>query len=163
MPPRARARQPVDFLLLVSRQGKVRLTKWWAPPAKDGKERARVTREVCALVLNRPPKMCNFLEYKDRKLVYKRYASLYFVMGVGRDDNELMALEAIHAYVEVLDKYFGNVCELDIIFNFHRAYYILDELFIGGELQESNKREVLRVVADQDRLARADDDVVARE
>lgn len=22
--------------------------------------------------------------------------------------------------------YFGNVCELDLIFNFHKAYYILD-------------------------------------
>ena len=27
----------------------------------------------------------------------------------------------IHEYVEVLDKYFGNVCELDIIFNFHKG------------------------------------------
>jgi hypothetical protein len=36
----------------------------------------------------------------------------------------------------VLDRYFGNVCELDIIFNFHKAYYILDEMFIGGHLQE---------------------------
>ena len=27
----------------------------------------------------------------------------------------------IHLYVEVLDRYFGNVCELDIIFNFHKV------------------------------------------
>jgi hypothetical protein len=32
----------------------------------------------------------NFLEYKDQKLVYKRYASLFFVMGIGKEDNELM-------------------------------------------------------------------------
>ena len=36
----------------------------------------------------------------------------------------------------------GNVCELDIIFNFHKAYYLLDELVMGGELQETNKKEV---------------------
>jgi hypothetical protein len=30
-------------------------------------------------------------------------------------------------------RYFGNVCELDLIFNFHKAYYILDELLIAGE------------------------------
>jgi len=30
-------------------------------------------------------------------------------------------LETVHHYVEVLDKYFGNVCELDIIFNFHKV------------------------------------------
>lgn len=107
--------------------------------------------------------MCNFLDYKDKKLVYKRYASLFFVMGIGKEDNELMTLEMIHQYVEVLDKYFGNVCELDIIFNFHKAYYILDELFIGGELQESNKREVLRVISDQDRLAKQHEDGITRE
>lgn len=45
----------------------------------------------------------------------------------------------------MLDRYFGNVCELDIIFNFHKAYYLLDEVLINGELQESNKREILRV------------------
>lgn len=54
---------------------------------------------------------------------------------IDQDDNELITLEKIHLFVEVLDRYFGNVCELDIIFNFHKAYYILDELFIGGELQ----------------------------
>ncbi|KAH8043361.1 hypothetical protein JL721_13160 [Aureococcus anophagefferens] len=49
----------------------------------------------------------------------------------------------IHLFVEVLDRYFGNVCELDIIFNFHKAYYILDELFIAGELEESSKRVLI--------------------
>ena len=37
--------------------------------------------------------------------------------------------------MEVLDKYFGSVCELDIIFNFEKAYFILDELILGGEMQ----------------------------
>lgn len=27
----------------------------------------------------------------------------------------------IHLFVEILDRYFGNVCELDIIFNFHKV------------------------------------------
>ena len=41
----------------------------------------------------------------------------------------------VFRYVEVLDKYFGSVCELDIIFNFEKAYFILDELILGGEMQ----------------------------
>lgn len=45
----------------------------------------------------------------DTKVVYRRYASLFFVMGIGSSDNELVALEIIHRYVELLDKYFGNV------------------------------------------------------
>lgn len=45
----------------------------------------------------------------DSKVVYRRYASLFFVTGIGSDDNELVTLEIIHRYVEVLDRYFGNV------------------------------------------------------
>lgn len=45
----------------------------------------------------------------DSKVVYRRYASLFFVCGIGSSDNELVTLEIIHRYVEVLDRYFGNV------------------------------------------------------
>ena len=61
-----------------------------------------------------------------------RYASLFFIAGVDSEDNELIALEMIHRYVELLDKWFLNVCELDIIFGFQMAYTILDEVLIGG-------------------------------
>ena len=37
-------------------------------------------------------------------VVYKRYASLYFVCGVDASDNELITLEIIHEFVEVLDR-----------------------------------------------------------
>ena len=121
-----------------------------------------------------------------------RYASLFFVAGISKADNELLTLEIIHQYVEVLDRYFGNVCELDIIFNFHKvsrrggwlpgarrrpndgttrhgapplppqAYYILDEIILGGELQETNKREVLRVCAAQDDMMDSEDSAIHR-
>ncbi|CAG8444150.1 9159_t:CDS:2 [Diversispora eburnea] len=96
--------------------------------------------------------MCNFLEYKDEKVVYRRYASLFFVTGISSTDNELITLEIIHRFVEILDRYFGNVCELDLIFNFQKAYFVLDELIIAGEMQESSKKSVLRVVSQQDAL-----------
>ena len=38
-----------------------------------------------------------------------RYASLYFCCAVEQTDNELVTLEVIHRYVELLDKYFGSV------------------------------------------------------
>lgn len=161
----------INFMLLVSRQGKTRLTKWYETVSP--KERARIVRDVTATVLSRAPKMCNFIEWKmDKKIVrmfsermpfanmrclhmfqvYKRYASLFFICCIDASDNELLTLEMIHLFVEVLDRYFGNVCELDIIFNFHKAYYILDELFIAGELEESSKKEVLSICAQMDDL-----------
>lgn len=48
----------------------------------------------------------------DSKVVYRRYASLFFVTGITSSDNELATLEIIHRYVEVLDRYFGNVSGL---------------------------------------------------
>lgn len=42
-------------------------------------------------------------------LPFDRYASLYFIACVDKDDNELIILEQIHLFVEVLDRYFGNV------------------------------------------------------
>ena len=51
-----------------------------------------------------------------------------------------------------MDKYYGNVCELDIIFNFQKAYFILDELLLAGEMQESSKKNVLRCISQEDSL-----------
>ena len=48
--------------------------------------------------------------------------------------------------MEILDRYFGNVCELDLIFNFHQAYFILEELIIGGHMMEASKKQVLKMV-----------------
>ncbi|KAH1072130.1 hypothetical protein J1N35_024458 [Gossypium stocksii] len=140
----------IHFVLLISRQGKVRLTKWYSPYSQ--KERTKVIRELSGLILTRGPKLCNFVEWRGLRVVYKRYASLYFCMCIDEDDNELEILEIIHLYVEVLDRYFGSVCELDLIYNFHKAYFILDELLIAGELQEPSKRTVARLVAAQDSL-----------
>ena len=138
----------IETVLLMSRQGKTRLSKWYV--AATATQKTRMIREITALVLSRPAKQCNFIEFKDKKIVYKRYASLYFIACISKDENELITLEKIHLYVEVLDRYFGNVCELDIIFNFHKAYYILDELLIGGHLQESSKKEMLRIINSQE-------------
>src|ERR1700750_1016453 len=88
----------------------------------------------------------------DSKVVYRRYASLFFIAGCASTDNELITLEILHRYVEQMDKYYGNVCELDIIFNFQKAYFILDELLLAGEMQESSKKNVLRCISQQDGL-----------
>ena len=76
---------------------------------------------------------CSFYEYRGYKIVYRRYASLFFIVGVeGDDENELAILEFIHALVETLDRYFENVCELDIMFNLEKAHFILDEMATRG-------------------------------
>lgn len=64
----------------------------------------------------------NFVEFRrSTKIVYRRYAGLFFCVCVDANDNELAYLEAIHFFVEVLDQFFGNVCELDLVFNFYKV------------------------------------------
>ena len=53
--------------------------------------------------------------------------------------------------MKIIDKDL-QVCELDIIFNFEKAYFMLDELLIGGEVQETSKKNVLKAIAAQDLL-----------
>ncbi|KAL4348254.1 hypothetical protein GQ457_17G004370 [Hibiscus cannabinus] len=140
----------IHFVLLISRQGKVRLTKWYSTYSQ--KERTKVIRELSGVILTRGPKLCNFVEWRGLKVVYKRYASLYFCMCIDPDGNELEILEIIHHYVEVLDRYFGSVIELTSLIICRKAYYILDEILISGELQEPGKRTIVRAVAAQDSL-----------
>ena len=63
-------------------------------------------------------------------------ALLYFATIVDKEENGFIVLEVLHHFVEMLDRYFGNVCELDLIFNFHKAYQILDEIIMCGYVHE---------------------------
>ena len=65
--------------------------------------------------MSRTEFQCSFIEYRGYKVIYRRYASLFFVVAVdGDDENELSILEFIHSLVETMDKYFESVCELDV-------------------------------------------------
>ena len=46
----------------------------------------------------------------------------------------------------------NEVCELDLVFSLHKALLILFEMYIGGKLCESNKREVLKSIVEAEEL-----------
>lgn len=146
----------IKYMLLASRQGKVRLMKWYTPLSQ--KEKTKILKNLTTTILSRKPKMCNIVEYGDHKVVYRRYASLYFICGITPEvDNELLILEIIHRYVETMDTYFGNVCELDIIFNFSKAYEILDEMIMcDGSIAESSKKDILITMSNMDATENSD-------
>lgn len=62
----------MHFLLLFSRQGKLRLQKWFLPLPE--RERKKIIKDMTAMVLARKPRTCNFLHWRDLKIVYKRWA-----------------------------------------------------------------------------------------
>ena len=45
-----------------------------------------------------------------------------------------------------------SVCELDLVFSLHKSLLILFEMFIGGMLCESSKREVLKSIVEAEEL-----------
>lgn len=44
------------------------------------------------------------------------------------------------------------VCELDLVFSLHKSLSILFEMFVGGMLCESNKRDVLKSIVEAESL-----------
>ncbi|GMH59415.1 hypothetical protein TL16_g02826, partial [Triparma laevis f. inornata] len=134
----------IRFFLLQNRQGKTRLSKWYFPIGES--EKKRIESSVHRMVVSRDKKYTNFIEYNSYKLIYRRYAGLFFTIAVDITDNELAYLESIHLFVELLDSYFSNVCELDIVFNFNKVYNILDEYMLAGEIAETSKKEILERV-----------------
>merc|ERR1719491_488650 len=139
-----------NFIVLMSRQGKIRLSEFFSSYSES--EKRRILRDIAADVLPRQPKMCNIIEKGEYKFVYRRYASLYFVAGVPHSMNELIVLEQIHLFVEALDGYFNSVCELDLVFSLHKSLMILFEMFIGGMLCESNRREGLQQIVEAEEM-----------
>ncbi|DBA93339.1 hypothetical protein WJX82_011555 [Trebouxia sp. C0006] len=140
----------IRFILLQNRAGKTRLAKYYIP--LDDSEKHSLEYEVHRLIATRDPKFTNFVEFKTNKVIYRRYAGLFFSMCVDVTDNELAYLESVHLFVEILDHYFSNVCELDLVFNFHKVYLLLDEFIMGGELQETSKKVVLERLAELDKI-----------
>lgn len=97
----------IHYFLIQNRVGKTRLNKWYVPYNEE--EKRQLTVDIYRLLNSRDSKFSNFIEYRNYKLVYRRYVGLFFIMCVDLDDNEFACLEAIHLYVEILDSYFGNV------------------------------------------------------
>lgn len=60
----------IHFILLFSRQGKLRLQKWYT--TLPDKEKKKIVREIVQMILSRNQKTSSFVDWKDLKLVYKR-------------------------------------------------------------------------------------------
>ena len=178
----------------------------FARPASDPRADARRRGRSCHCRANLFPARSLSFFGKDTKLIYRHYATLYFVVAVDGAESELgcvvtrragrraaararaleyaaavgrtsaralcprrarhippslrrrrrrparpparSMLDLIQVFVEVLDKCFENVCELDLIFHPDKVNYILDEIIMGGMVLDTNIADVLEVRAD---------------
>jgi AP-3 complex subunit sigma len=146
----------IKAILVFNNHGKPRLIKFYQYYAEDVQQ--QIIRETFHLVSKRDDNVCNFLEGgtliggSDYKLIYRHYATLYFVFCVDSSESELGILDLIQVFVETLDKCFENVCELDLIFHVDKVHHILAELCFGGLALETNMADILTHVDEQGKL-----------
>ncbi|XP_022111056.1 AP-4 complex subunit sigma-like [Acanthaster planci] len=135
----------LKFILIISKQGQTRLAQYY-DERREPTQKTSLEAELIRKVLLRGNKGCSFLDYQDFKVVYRRYLSLYFLIGIDKEENEVAILEFIHLIVETLDKYFPKVTDLDIMFNLDKVYMILDEMVVNGCIVETSKAKILEPV-----------------
>ena len=134
----------IHFVLVRTRNGRPRLSKWCVPVTMATK--TKVEDEVSKRVAAAKPHSTSFVEYGNYQVVFRRYAGLFFIVGADTQDPLLPHYEFIQLLVETLDGYFGNVCELDLVFRFDRALLVLDELLLAGEVAEIDREAVIAFV-----------------
>ena len=150
----------IQAILVFNNHGKPRLVRFYQRFPEEIQQ--QIVRETFHLVLKRDENICNFLEGgsliggSDYKLIYRHYATLYFVFCVDSSESELGILDLIQVFVETLDKCFENVCELDLIFHMDKAHYILQEVVMGGMVLETNMNEIMAQIEAQNRLEKSE-------
>ena len=99
-----------------NKQGQTRFSSYYEWISME--ERVALESEIIRKCLSRSELQCSFLEYRGYKVIYRRYASLFFIVGTKPDqgdaentENELGMLEFIHTLVETMDKWAGSICE----------------------------------------------------
>ncbi|KJA26049.1 hypothetical protein HYPSUDRAFT_181528 [Hypholoma sublateritium FD-334 SS-4] len=143
----------IHAVLIFNTSGVSRLTKFYTPLHQSTQT---VVQKIFSLVSTRPPGLCNFLDAPELeeflgfkgdaderwRVVYRSYATLFFVFVVDGAESELGILDLIQVLVESLDRAFENVCELDLVFHFDEVHHILAEIIQGGLVLETNVEEI---------------------
>lgn len=75
------------------------------------------------------------------------------IVGIDNEENELGTLELIQYVVETLDTYFGNVCELDLMYHIDKVNMIIDEIILDGCIIEGNQSYVLKPIYMLDKIS----------
>lgn len=136
----------IKHVIVLNNHGQPRLTKFYDYVPEDRQQ--QIIRDVFNVVSKRGDALCNFVEGgaifgEGLRIIYRHYATLYFVFVVDNAESELGILDLIQVFVETLDRCFENVCELDLIFHMDKINFVLDEMIVGGLVLETNMADIL--------------------
>uniref|UniRef100_A0A671EG40 Actin related protein 2/3 complex inhibitor n=1 Tax=Rhinolophus ferrumequinum TaxID=59479 RepID=A0A671EG40_RHIFE len=126
----------IQAIMVFNNHGKPRLVRFYQRFPEEIQQ--QIVRETFHLVLKRDDNICNFLESgsliggSDYKLIYRHYATLYFVFCVDSSESELGILDLI------------------------QVHYILQEVVMGGMVLETNMNEIVAQIEAQNRLEKSE-------
>ncbi|XP_034511788.1 AP-3 complex subunit sigma-1 isoform X4 [Ailuropoda melanoleuca] len=126
----------IKAILIFNNHGKPRLVRFYQRFSEDTQQ--QIIRETFHLVSKRDENVCNFLEGglliggSDNKLIYRHYATLYFVFCVDSSESELGILDLI------------------------QVHNILAEMVMGGMVLETNMNEIVTQIDAQNKLEKSE-------
>ncbi|XP_043530506.1 AP-3 complex subunit sigma-2 isoform X3 [Chiloscyllium plagiosum] len=126
----------IKAILIFNNHGKPRLSRFYERFSEDMQQ--QIIRETFHLVSRRDENVCNFLEGgsliggSDYKLIYRHYATLYFLFCVDSSESELGILDLI------------------------QVHCILQEVVMGGMVLETNMTEIVSQVEAQTKLEKSE-------
>lgn len=157
----------IKSVVVLNNHGQARLTKFYVQIGEEAEQ--QFVREVFALLSRRSDGMCNFVQGgtvlgPNVRVIYRHYATLFFVFCVDASESELGILDLIQVFVETLDSCFQNVCELDLIFHMDKIHFVLDELVCAGLVLETNMGDIIQALqaAKREALAAPKSSVIPR-
>ncbi|KAK6202453.1 AP complex, mu/sigma subunit [Scheffersomyces amazonensis] len=141
----------IHSVLIFNNDGLPRLMKFYTPV--DIPTQRLLLQQVYQLISIRTSQECSFItppsllaDLDDIKVIYRHYATLYFVFIVDDQESELGILDLIQVFVECLDKCFSNVCELDLVFGWQVLQTVLEEIVQGGMVIDTNIGRIVAAV-----------------
>mmetsp|Transcript_63820 Transcript_63820/g.101136 ORF Transcript_63820/g.101136 Transcript_63820/m.101136 type:complete len:158 (-) Transcript_63820:29-502(-) len=140
----------IKSIIVINNQGKPRLCRFYYDVPMDRQK--SILQSVYRVVSTRADDSCCCFAQEeshfgeDVKIIYRHFATLYFIFIVDDAESELGILDLIQVFVQVLDSCFENVCELDLIYHFDRVNYILDEIVMSGMVLETNADSILQAI-----------------
>lgn len=89
-------------VLVINNTGKPRLTKHFSPSCTATHTRTQLVSKIYSAIQDRPDSLCNFVDLPQcegltapARIVYRHYATLYFIFLVDEAESELGILDLI--------------------------------------------------------------------
>ncbi len=134
----------IEAFLILNKLGLLRFLKIYTE-SEENLDKEDLVKRVGQLILSSKETHIIFdFDYcgTKRKLVFRLFGSIYLVMIIDELENELAMLDFINVVMGVLDDVFKGVCELHLIMNPEKVYFLVDEMISGGYVIETSRAEI---------------------